>query len=140
MNPSVTTRAYSGSSLISSNEVVNFGIVPPLTKSEIIVVTSEFNNVNAVGEIGIGVASSNIPGGPSGVLLFDVFDSLDQVVEPTRTFAGESGDEGISNVEDVGKRSSLASKYVALMIQAKDKPIDCGCIIMKWFFGFDVEE
>ncbi len=138
MTPTVTTNVLSGASPVSA-EPINFGTVPPTTKSSVFVVSADFSGVNTVGEVGIGVASSNIPGGPAGVLFFDVFDSLEDVVEPTRTFAGESGDDGSSNVEEVGLRLPKSSKYVALMLKAQDKPLDCGCVVMRWFFGFDLE-
>ena len=139
MAPQVMTRICSGGSsqVVDS---VSFGAVAPSSKSAVIVVEAVFSGLQSVGNLGVGVMSSNLPDGPSGVLFFDVFDSLDDVVEPSRTFWGVAGEDGTSNVEEVGLRGNMESKYVALMVFAQDKPLDCACVVLKWFFGFSKEE
>lgn len=135
MAPKVTTMVNSGG-LSQVVESVSFGVVPPQSKSSIVVVDAQFSGFQSIGNLGIGVASSNIPGGPAGVLFFDIFDSPESVTEPTRTFVGIVGNNGAENIEDVGMRSLLSSKYVALMVKAQDRTMDNACVILKWFFGF----
>ena len=138
MAPRVTTRIISGG---TTQDVVSvsFGPVPPSSKGEIVIIDAGFSGFQSVGEVGIGVASSNLPDGPSGVLFFDVFDSPEDVIEPTSTFSGVAGDNGAAHVEDVGMRGQSDSKYVALMVKAQDEPLGCACVTMKWFFGFSKE-
>jgi hypothetical protein len=138
MTPSVTTRIASGAETTPVASV-SFGTVPPSSRSQVVVVDAKFDGFQSVGELGVGVASCSFDGGPSGILMFDVFDSLADVEEPTRTFAGVAGDDGAANVEEVGMRSATESKYVALMAVAQDKPIDCACFVLKWFFGYSKE-
>jgi len=138
MEPTATTRIVSGGQATPASSV-SFGTVPPWSSSRVIVVDLLVEGFQSVGSLGIGVVSSNIPGGPSGTLFFDVSDSPEYDGEPGRTFAGESGEDGGSNVEDVGMRTATESRYVAFMVKAHDKPLDCACAVLKWFFGYAKE-
>lgn len=133
--PTVTTRIVSDGQYTTAS-YISFGSVPPQSVSPVIVIDAKFDGFQSVGEPGIGVASSNLQDGLSDVLFFEVIDSPDYLGEPTRTFSGVAGDSGSNYVETVGLRSASESKYVALMVKAKDTPIDCACVVMKWFFGY----
>ena len=139
MTPLVTTRVNAGGRTQPATSV-SFGAVAPSSKSNVVVLDAEFSGFQSVGNLGIGVASSNLPGGPNGVLFYDVFDSPEDVVEPTKTFAGVSGDAGEVNVVDIEMKAPFASKYVALMVVAQNTPLDNACVVLKWFFGFSKEE
>ena len=137
----VTTRTYDPVTRLiidDQSDMLSFGAIAPGSKSRIVVLDSVITGVVSAGELGIGIADSNLPEGSlPGLLYYAILDSLDSIVEPTTLFPGIAGTEGSSNVVDVGFRSPLVSKYVVMMMKSADMPLACGCIILKWFFGFD---
>jgi nucleoside recognition membrane protein YjiH len=144
MEPLVTTRTYDYDTkqiLESESDMLSFGSITPSLNSDIIIIDCVISNVKSAGELGIGIVSSNLSVGSfPGNLYYSIFDSLDEAVEPTLPFNGISGIDGEEHVVDVGFKSNLTSKYVALMVKSPDDPLTCGCLVLKWFFGFDKEE
>lgn len=143
MTVAVTTRVYDPSTGIvvdGQSSMLSFGTVAPGSKSGSIVVDAVVSGVVSAGEMSLGIASSNLPEGSiPGAVYYSVLDSLSSVTEPSSLFTGVSGYDGLSNTIDVGFRTPLVSRYVALMIKAGDVPLECGCLVLKWFFGFDKE-
>lgn len=144
MAPLVTTRRYdpvSGAIVDSMATSISLGLLPPFTKSKIIVIDAFLSGFQAAGNIGFGIASAEFGGSEvSGVLRYDVVSSPVGVLEPTRVVSGVSGQSGGSNVFDVGFRDVMTSRYVVLMALAPERPIANGCFTVKWFFGYALEE
>ena len=140
----VTTRMYDPDTGLMSNgqaDMLSFGVVAPNTKSQILVIDAVISGVHTAGDLGIGIANANLNADSmDDVLYYNVINSLDAISEPTLPFSGMAGYNGTDHVIDVGFRDPLVSRYVVLMIKAKNKPIECGCLIMKWFFGFDIQQ
>jgi len=144
MEPVVTTKIYDYETKELTNtesDVISFGAIPPSSNSEIIIINCVISNVISAGELGIGIANVNLPPNEfNDSVYYSVFDSLDEVTDPILSFQGVSGYNGLNYVVDVGFQSKLISKYVALRVKTKDNPLACGCIVFKWFFGFDKKE
>ena len=144
MIPLVTTSRYDPSSgeLVGSGiSSISLGLLPPGSKSEIIVLDATISGVQSAGGLGFGLASVEFGGLPvSEVIRYDVVSSLDDVVEPTNPMPGTSGPDGSANVVNVGFRETLVSNYVVLMAVAPGSQIANGCFAIKWFFGFALEE
>ena len=137
MIPLVVTKLYDPETQLTTGTAENglfFGVVPPFTNSQVVVIDATVSGVVSASDIGIGISSSNID---VSNLFYDVFDSLEEVTTPTSQFIGLSGQDGAENVVDVGFRNPLVSKYVALMAYGGDKTCDGSCLAVKWFFGFD---
>ena len=141
MAPLVTTRRYDPDTktmVESPVRMLLFGTVPPTTKSKIIVLDASISGVFSAGDLGFGVTMTDLPEGDlSDILYYDVFDTLSEVKEPTKSFSGVAHCSDDKNVAVVGFREPLVSKYLALMIKAPVHPIACGCLSLKWLFGFD---
>ncbi len=144
MPPLVTTRRYDPVSQLmteSNTSSISLGLLPPFSKSEIIVIDAILSGFQSAGDIGLGIASADFgDSSVSDVLRNKVVSSLSEVVEPTDVVTGVSGQTGTSNVIDVGFLSSMVSRYVVLMAVAPNSPIANGCFVIKWFFGFALEE
>ena len=144
MEPLVTTNIYDYETKQikeEASEMISFGSVAPSLNSDIIIINCVISNVQSAGDLQLGIVSTNLPNSYfPGNIYYEVFNSLEDVLEPTIPFAGISGTSGESNLVDVEFKSSLTSKYVALMIKAPDNSISCGCFVLKWFFGFEKEE
>lgn len=144
MEPLVTTRTYNYSTKEITNQrsdVISFGTVPPSSSSDIIIINCVISGVLSAGDLGIGIANSNLPlDSFPGSIYYSVFDSLDEATEPNLPFYGVSGYGGLTHVVDVGFNAPLTSKYIALRIHASNAPLTCGCVVLKWFFGFDKKE
>lgn len=145
--PFVTTRIWDTNlGVVTSqfNGMISFGTIAPASKSKIVIIDSVITGVKAAGDLGIGIASADVPeGNLIDTMYFDVFPSLNVIQEPQSLFGGIFGQNGESNVVSVGFRESSSgyvSNYVALMIKAPDRPVNSGCIVLKWFFGFEKEE
>lgn len=137
MAPKVTTRSYLPDALAVAGSVVDvlsFGVVPPRTDSRVMVIDATISGVRAAGDIGLGISISSDRGVVlPGTLYYSVFGAPEDYVYPVTPFA-EVGPVG---VVDVGFRSDFITNYVALMVRSQSKAVDCGCLVMKWFFGFD---
>ena len=144
MEPMITTRIYNpinGLVVDSKSDEISFGPIAPSSKSEIVILDALVSNVNSCGDFGIGIASTDLSGTLfPGVLYYSILDTVSNVAEPTTSFTGISGTGGLNHVVSVGSKSAFESKYIALMIQAPDDPQASGCIILKWFFGFQKKE
>ena len=125
----------------TSASSVALGLLPVGSKSNIIILDMVVSNVQSAGALGFGIAYAELGDqNVSDLIRYDVISSLDDLVEPENVVPGLSGQEGISNVIDVGFREPLISNYVVLKVISPSEAISNGCFTIKWFFGFSLKE
>jgi len=131
--------------LVSENcSSVFFGPVAFQSKSPIRVVNMIVEGASEVSNIKIGLTRVVTGGNPVNQTFFvGVFDSLDDVIEPSIPFHGvnhwERNDDPNNVVVGTKSGSQFESKYVAIMERAPHRPCTPIRCTFRWFFEFDYE-
>jgi len=156
MSPSIAVREYHPESgaLMGNVSSLSFGKVNNGMHSRVKVIDVSFNNVNAVGNIKIGLISSggltvntspqNIgadgssSNGYFGIEYGKTFDSSKTSVPLMRHFAGlnTSIKSGDTNNVSIGSRSDTVSDYIYLDIQIGTSNVSAGNGAYKIFFDY----